>query len=99
MYRNAAWLDALNFSYDMSFPNVAHLDPQRGGCCTVLPFFIGKMLELPLTTTQDYSLFRILNNYPINLWTRQIALITEKQSPVSFIFHPDYVIDKQPSEP
>jgi hypothetical protein len=28
----------LCFAYDMSIPNVAHLDPQRGGCCTIMPF-------------------------------------------------------------
>ena len=26
---------ALKFSFDMSVPNVATYDPQRGGCCTV----------------------------------------------------------------
>src|SRR5262249_34757470 len=60
MYRNQEWYDALEAAYDMSVPNSAHLDPQRGGCCTVMPYFIGKMLELPVTTTQDYGLFNIL---------------------------------------
>lgn len=90
MYRNTEWYDALDFSYDMSIPNVAHLEPQRGGCCTVLPFFIGKILELPLTTTQDYSLFNILNDYSISLWKQQISLIREKHGLISFIIHPDY---------
>ena len=98
LYRNPEWFEALDFSYDMSFPNVAHLDPQRGGCCTVLPFFIGRILELPLTATQDYSLFHILNNYSLDLWIRQIALITEKHGLVSFIVHPDYVIEKRARE-
>jgi hypothetical protein len=35
LYRNVDWIGALGFSYDMSIPNVVHLDPQRGGCCTV----------------------------------------------------------------
>ena len=59
----------------MSVPNVAHLEPQRGGCCTVMPYFIGDILELPLTTTQDYSLFHILGDYSIALWKQQIELI------------------------
>ncbi len=59
LYRNVDWFDALHVSYDMSLPNVAHLDPQRGGCCTVFPYFIGSVLELPVTMTQDYSLFHI----------------------------------------
>src|SRR6266566_1999365 len=53
LYRKQSWLGALDFAYDMSVPNVAHLDPQRGGCCTVMPYFVGKILELPVTTTQD----------------------------------------------
>jgi hypothetical protein len=95
LYRNAQWFDALEFSYDMSVPNVAHLDPQRGGCCTVLPFFIGDVLELPLTTTQDYTLFHILNSYSLDLWKRQIALVTEQHGLLSFNIHPDYVIEKR----
>ena len=94
MYRNIDWYDALEFSYDMSIPNMAHLDPQQGGCCTVLPFFVGNILELPLTTTQDYSLFHILDDYSIRLWKEQIALIRQKHDLISFIVHPDYVIDQ-----
>ncbi len=40
LYRKQVWYDALEFAYDMSVPNVAHLDPQRGGCCTVMPYFL-----------------------------------------------------------
>ena len=91
LYRRQLWFDALDFSYDMSVPNVAHLDPQRGGCCTVMPYFVGKILELPVTTTQDYTLFNILNDYSIDLWKKQIDLIMEKHGLISFIVHPDYV--------
>lgn len=94
MYRNTDWYDALDFSYDMSVPNVAHLEPQQGGCCTVLPFFIGKILELPLTTIQDYSLFNILDDYSIRLWKEQISLIRRKFGLISFIVHPDYIINQ-----
>jgi len=96
MYRNPHWFDALDFSYDMSIPNVAHLDPQRGGCCTVFPYFIGNLVELPLTTIQDYPLFHVLSDYSINLWRKQISLVAEKHGLVSFIIHPDYVIDERP---
>jgi hypothetical protein len=94
MYRNIDWYDALDLSYDMSIPNVAHLDPQQGGCCTVLPFFIGNILELPVTTTQDYSIFYVLNDYSIRLWQKQISLIREKHGLMNFVIHPDYIIDE-----
>lgn len=92
LYRNLDWYDDLEFTYDMSVPNVGHLDPQSGGCCTVMPYFIGKILELPLTTIQDYSLFHILGDYSIELWKTQIALILEENGLLSFNIHPDYVI-------
>lgn len=91
LYRNPEWLAALRFEYDMSVPNVAHLDPQRGGCCTVFPYFIDHILELPVTTTQDYSLFHILNQYSLDLWRQQIDLIRRKNGLMSFITHPDYL--------
>lgn len=91
MYRNAEWLGAIEASYDMSFPNVAHLEPQRGGCCTVMPYFIGRLLELPLTAIQDYSLLHILGESSINIWKQQIELVREKNGLISFIVHPDYL--------
>jgi len=95
MYRNLEWYEAFEFSYDMSVPNVAHLEPQRGGCCTVMPFFVGKILEIPLTTSQDYALFHILNEYTTDLWKKQIDLIGQRNGLVSFITHPDYLINRR----
>jgi len=91
LYRNQEWFDSLEFEYEMSVPNVARLDPQRGGCCTVMPYFVGKILELPVTTTQDYSLFHVLNTYGLDLWERQIKLILEKHGLINIIVHPDYL--------
>lgn len=96
LYRNPDWYDALQFSYDMSIPNVAHLDPQRGGCCTVFPYFIGEMLELPVTVTQDYSLFHILGQYSTDLWRQQIDLIRARHGLISVIVHPDYILTERP---
>ena len=75
----------------MSVPNVGHLDPQPGGCCTVMPFYIGNILELPLTTVQDYSLFNILRTYSMDLWQEQIDLISKGHGLMSFNVHPDYL--------
>jgi hypothetical protein len=93
LYRNPDWYDALKFSFDMSIPNTAHFDPQPGGCCTVMPYFIGDILELPVTTIQDYTLSYILGQRSIELWKQQIDLITKKNGLISCIIHPDYVVD------
>jgi hypothetical protein len=94
LYRRPEWYDALEFAFDMSVPNVAHLDPQRGGCCTVMPYFIGNILELPVTTVQDYTLFHVLGERSIDLWKFQIDLILGKNGLISFIVHPDYVLER-----
>ncbi len=70
---------------DKSIPNVAHLEPQRGGCCTIMPYFIGKIVELPLTTMQDYSLLHMLGESSMERWKQQIDLIREKNGLVSFL--------------
>ncbi len=91
MYRNLQWIHKLEFSYDMSVPNVGHLDPQRGGCATVMPYFINDLVELPLTTIQDYSLFNILQSRSLELWKRQIDIVRARHGLINFIIHPDYV--------
>jgi hypothetical protein len=98
LYRKQSWYDAFKFSYDMSVPNVAHLDPQRGGCCTVMPYFLGDILEIPVTTIQDYTLFNILHDYSIDIWKQQTNLIMERHGLMSFIVHPDYVMQQRERE-
>ena len=95
LYRKPDWYKYLDISFDMSIPNVARLDPQPGGCCTVMPYFIGDILELPVTTVQDYMLLHILNEHSINLWKAQAELILKKNGLMSFIVHPDYITDPE----
>jgi glycosyltransferase involved in cell wall biosynthesis len=95
LYRNLHWYGDFEFAFDMSVPNVGHLDPQSGGCCTLMPYFIGDILEIPVTLTQDYSLFHILHQYSIDLWKQQVETIVDGHGLVSVIVHPDYVIEPQ----
>jgi len=95
MHRNQEWFDMLDFQYDMSVPTVAHLEPQKGGCCTVTPYFVGDVLELPLTTVQDHGLFFILGEDSIDLWRRQIDTVSSHHGLISFIVHPDYIVQKR----
>jgi peptidoglycan/xylan/chitin deacetylase (PgdA/CDA1 family) len=93
LYRNLDWFKYLSFSYDMSVPNVARLEPQRGGCCTVMPYFLRcGMTELPLTTTQDYTLLHILGDYSTALWKQQMRIILDGHGLISFVVHPDYAV-------
>ena len=95
LYRNLDWYEFFDCAYDMSVPNVGHLDPQRGGCCTTKPYFIGKILEIPVVATQDYTLFNILGLYSMELWEQEIELVLEQNGLISFIVHPDYLLEKR----
>jgi hypothetical protein len=97
LYRHPDWFEALEFAYDMSLPNTGHLEVQRGGCCTIMPYFIGEIVELPLTTTQDYSLFYILKDFSNDIWKSQIESVVGRHGLVSFIAHPDYLV-AQPAQ-
>jgi hypothetical protein len=98
LYRNLNWYDALKFEYDMSVPSAGHLEAQGGGCCSIRPYFINELVELPVTTTQDYSLFHILGDYSIDLWKQEIDTIMERHGLISFIIHPDYIQGKKAQE-
>lgn len=92
LYRRQEWFNLLEFEYDMSVPNVGHLDPQRGGCCTIMPYFVGGILELPVTTTQDHSLFNVLHDFTMKLWKQQTQQILNHHGLMNFIVHPDYIL-------
>jgi hypothetical protein len=96
LYRNEEWFAALEFEYDMSVPNSARLDPQHGGCCTVLPYFVDGIIELPVTMIQDYSLFHIFNDYSTEIWQTQAKRIMAKHGLMSIITHPDYLMEDKP---
>ncbi len=98
MYRNLNWIGALDVDYDMSVPNVGSWEAQFGGCCTVMPYFIGQILELPLNTVQDYVLFEMWGKFSIDIWKKQVSLIHEKHGLISFLIHPDYVTEPRPLE-
>lgn len=93
MYRNQRWFDELEFEFDMSVPNNAKFEPQGGGCCSVMPYFIGHLLELPLTTAQDYTLFHILNDFSPDIWLEQVDAIYQKHGLISVLTHPDYIME------
>jgi hypothetical protein len=95
LYRNQQWFNHLDFEYDMSVPSVAHLDPQRGGCCTIMPYFVGGLVELPVTMTQDHSLFNVLDDFSMDLWQRQADLILKHHGLMNLIVHPDYILTER----
>jgi hypothetical protein len=98
MYRRQDWLHHLDIAFDMSVPNTARLDPQRGGCCTIFPYFVGDIIELPLTMIQDYSLYNVLGDYSTEIWRRQAGLVRERHGLASFIIHPEYTRSRRTAD-
>ena len=43
--------------------------------------------------TQDYSLFHMLGDYSIDLWKTECDQILRRSGLISFIVHPDYVVE------
>jgi peptidoglycan/xylan/chitin deacetylase (PgdA/CDA1 family) len=90
-HRNAEWMHELGCLYDSSFPDTDPFEPQAGGCCSILPFFLGDLVELPITLVQDHTLFEILRTDSIEHWTRKSDWIIENQGLINLITHPDYL--------
>ena len=88
-HRNAEWMRELGAGYDSSFPDTHPFDPQPGGCCSILPYFLGDLVELPITLPQDHTLFEILRE-PDRALARQGGWIAEHGGLVNVLVHPDY---------
>jgi len=56
-----------------------------------MPYFIGDILELPVTTTQDYSLLHIMKDSSNDVWKNQTQSVMGRHGLLSFIVHPDYL--------
>lgn len=89
--RNAEWMRLLEFEYDSSFPDTDPYEPQPGGCCSIWPFFIGNVVELPLTLPQDHTLFEILGKNDIGIWRQKADSIQQHSGIAVLNVHPDYM--------
>jgi peptidoglycan/xylan/chitin deacetylase (PgdA/CDA1 family) len=93
--RRAAWMPELGFAYDTSFPDTDPFEPQPGGCCSILPYFLGELVELPITLAQDHTLFEILRQETIGLWVRKARWLIEHGGLINLIVHPDYMDEER----
>jgi peptidoglycan/xylan/chitin deacetylase (PgdA/CDA1 family) len=91
-HRNASWMPELGASYDSSFPDTHPFDAQPGGCCSILPYFLGDLVELPITLPQDHTLFELLREPDIALWRKKATWIDEHGGLVTVLVHPDYAL-------
>jgi hypothetical protein len=91
-YRNADWMPRLGVLYDSSFPDTDPFEPQAGGCCSIFPYFLEEMVELPMTLVQDHTMWELLQRPGIDLWLEKSEWIRDNHGLVNANVHPDYLI-------
>lgn len=94
-HRNAEWMSRLGALYDSSFPDTDPFEPKAGGCCSIFPYFLDDMVELPITLVQDHTMWEILRHEGIDLWLDKSQWIRERHGLVNVIVHPDYVLSSE----
>jgi peptidoglycan/xylan/chitin deacetylase (PgdA/CDA1 family) len=91
-HRHTDWMPELGCLYDTSFPDSDPFEPQPGGCCSIFPFLIEDLVELPITLIQDHTLFEILRERSVRLWIEKSDWIIENHGLVNLLVHPDYLL-------
>jgi peptidoglycan/xylan/chitin deacetylase (PgdA/CDA1 family) len=94
-HRNAEWMPELGCLYDSSFPDTDPVEPQPGGCCSIFPFFLDELVELPVTLVQDHTLWEILQERSIGPWVEKSRWVIRNHGLINIIVHPDYTIDRE----
>lgn len=90
-HRRWEWMPLLGFDHDSSYSDTDPFEPQGGGCCTWLPFFIEDLVELPITLIQDHTLFVILRRPDEELWVEKADLLRRRGGMALLDTHPDYL--------
>jgi len=83
----------LGFDHDSSYSDVARYEPQAGGSCSWLPFFIGDVVELPITLPMDHTLFELLGSRDGEMWFEKAAFLRERGGMALLLTHPDYLAE------
>jgi hypothetical protein len=88
--RRMDWIAEMPFEFDSSCFDTDPFEPQSGGCCSLFPFFLSRMIELPYTMPQDHTLFHLLRRDPIEIWNAKALWISSIGGMILVLTHPDY---------
>lgn len=96
MFHNLDWLHALDLLYDTSTFDTDPFEPQPDGVGTIFPFWVQRSgskgyVELPYTLSQDFTLFVLLKETNIDLWTKKLDWVASHGGMVLAVVHPDYI--------
>jgi hypothetical protein len=90
-HRRWELMPLLGFDYDSSYSDVARYEPQPGGSCSWLPFFIEGLVELPITLPMDHTLFELLGHADASVWHEKASFLRERGGMALLLTHPDYL--------
>lgn len=88
--RNARAIGTMDFDFDSSFADTDPYEPQPGGTCSLFPFFLSRLVELPYTLPQDHTMLHLLRRGPLPLWTMKAKWIAALGGMILTLVHPDY---------
>ena len=88
--RRAEWISRLSFDFDCSFSDSDPYEPQPGGTCSVFPFFLANLVELPYTMPQDHTLIHLLRRQPMEIWEKKARWLESLGGMILTLVHPDY---------
>jgi len=96
MHHNLEWVGMLDIDYDASTFDTDPFEPQPDGVGTIFPFCCNKsngrvFVELPYTLAQDFTLFILLGETDIRLWTTKLDWIVQQRGMMLVNVHPDYI--------
>ena len=97
MHHNLEWIHNLNIKYDLSTFDTDPFEPQADGVKTIFPFMVNKnkgeqgYWEFPYTMVQDFTLFILMKEKNINIWTKKLDWIAENGGMALVNVHPDYI--------
>lgn len=96
MLHNLDWLHGLDMLYDSSTFDTDPFEPQPDGAGTIFPFWVQRgglkgYVELPYTLPQDCTLFVLLKETTIDLWTKKLDWVASHSGMALAIVHPDYM--------
>jgi hypothetical protein len=94
-HRDRELVQALGVEHDSSWCDVARYEPQPGGTCSWLPFFIGEVVELPITLPMDHTIFEVLGETTEASWLEKTAFLRKYGGMALMLTHPDYLLDPE----
>ncbi len=94
-HRDATLLRELGVQHDSSWSDVATYEPEPGGSCSWLPYFIGDVVELPITLPQDHTLFELRGERTEQQWLEKAAFLREEGGMGLLLTHPDYLVEPE----